>query len=69
VNKSLNIFANAFKPSAKIVQEQEEKNSYHKEDGEAKTAARIVSAPVEGIQLNATASEYNNALGKSYAMY
>jgi hypothetical protein len=67
-NRSLNIYASAFKPSAKVVQEQEEKNSYHKEDAEAKTAARIVSAPVEGIQLNATASE-RNVLGKSYAVY
>jgi hypothetical protein len=68
LNKSLNIYASVFKPSAEVVQEQEDKNCCHKEDAEAKTAARIVSAPVEGIQLNATASAYNVS-GRSYAMY
>jgi hypothetical protein len=66
LNKSLNIFASAFEPSAKIHQEQKE-NSYHKEDTEAKMAAGIVSAPAEEIHLNAKASEYN-VLGKSYAV-
>jgi hypothetical protein len=61
-DKRLNIYVSAFEPSAKIHQEQEEKNSRHKEDAEAKTAV-----PVEEIQLNATASECD-ALGKSYAV-
>ncbi|PNF28586.1 hypothetical protein B7P43_G09381 [Cryptotermes secundus] len=59
LKNSLNIYASAFEPSAKVVPQEEQKDSYHREDAETKTAARLVSAPAEEIQLNAATSEYN----------